>query len=119
MSAPRDKQEPKLHWDGTKRRWDVFLPVQNEDGSASGVAANWNQLIWTVLRIRKQAHGSEWSPGFETPISSITFSDFDPCAVYEVEMWFRDSAGDGPRKVFEIRTDKKGRPISMNLVGAS
>lgn len=117
MNAPRnnEKQEPRLDWDGSKHRWDVLLPLQDEAGNV--VKANWNQNVWTVLRIRKQAQGSEWSPGFETPISSIMFSDFDPCTVYELEMWHRNSAGnDGPRKIFKIRTDENGHPTEAGAL---
>ena len=59
MSTPRnnERQEPRIDWDSSKHRWDVFLPLQDETGNV--VKANWNQNVWTVLRIHSSLTGTE------------------------------------------------------------
>ena len=109
MSVPQTKptQDPQIHWDGSKHRWAVVLPLEE----ARSVQAEWNQPVLTVLRIRKKTLRGEWSPGFTTPLFSAEFADLEPLTVYEAEMWHRNSAGDSPRRKFEFITDERGCPI--------
>lgn len=109
MPVPQAKQtqDPQIHWDGSKHRWAVVLPLEG----ARSVQAYWNQPVLTVLRIRKKTPRGEWSPGFTTPLFSAEFADLEPRTVYEVEMWHRNSAGDSPRRKFEMTTDARGIPV--------
>ena len=52
--------------------------------------------------------GTQWSFGFETPITNFTFVDLKPDTEYEFQVRIRTAAGEGPPSLFRVRTGPTG-----------
>ena len=97
-----DNNSPWIHWDG--QSCEVLLPMLG----GGTLTAKWNPDTTYVVRIRK-AGTSDWSVGFETPVTGGTFRGLDPDTEYEVEFCLRSPAGEVESIPVRFRTDPVGQ----------
>ena len=89
---------PIIEWDSAAWRFRVVLPIN--DGE---VEASWNMGLVYIVRIREKGTSS-WSPGFETPHTSISVSDLKPGTTYELELRAKNKVGLSQPSYAEART---------------
>ncbi len=92
---------PMVAWDG--RRMRVRLP----DPRGNVIEANWQVGHTNVVRIRK-AGTTDWSAGFETPLSHCQFHGLDPDTEYEVEIRAKSDSGLGAPAQAKFHTKPDG-----------
>ena len=96
-----ESENPRVEWkDG---EFHVFLPMP--DGDA--VRASWRPVATSVVRIREVGANS-WSPGFETPLTHCQFIGLKPDTHYEVQVTYKNEAGEGPPAVVSLKTQPDG-----------
>ena len=107
--AATNKPSPTLRWDGKKIY--VSLPIPPEQGGGI-IDASWELSTVSVVRIR-EAGTETWSPGFETPLTHFTLVGLKPDTEYEMQVTYKNYAGEGAPAIAKIRTLPDG---SMNNI---
>ena len=88
---------PEITWrDG---KWSVALPV--EGGRV--VRASWKPGVTYVIRYR-EVGAERWSLGIESPITTLSFVDFEPDTEYEMQVRARYADGESAPSIIRIRT---------------
>ncbi len=94
----QDSQQPSAKWDSKSRKFEVSLPTP--DGVFD---ASWISTPSFVVRIQEKG-SDEWSPGFETPFNSCTFTGLKPNTAYILEVRAKNDAGESEPAYIELRT---------------
>lgn len=95
-------EDPRLEWNGTTA--SVSLP----DKRGRVLRASWDPAVTSVVRI-KESEADEWSPGFETPLSTCTFVGLKPDTEYDVQLTHKNSAGESEPAYSKMRTKAEGK----------
>lgn len=101
----KSQSKPPVSWNGSSRTFSIVL--DGLKGINGGVEAEWSPPITYVVRIR-EVGDSEWSVGFETPLTGCGFVDLKPTTEYEIEVRSKNAHGkSGPVSV-KVRTNPEG-----------
>ena len=98
---PQRATHPNVKWNG--ETISVTLP----DMRGHVIKAKWNPGVTSVVRIR-EVGADEWSPGFETPLTTCQFRALKPDTEYEFEVRFKNAAGEGRSTRTRARTGPDG-----------
>ena len=100
------QDRPPVSWDGRTGIFSIVLSkVGGEDGD--GIEAEWAPPITYVVRIR-EVDTSEWSIGFETPLTGCGFVGLKPATEYEVEVRSKNQHGESDPVLVRARTGPVG-----------
>ena len=102
MTKRQKKIYPNVKWDG--KEFFVSLPV---DDGKSVIEAKWQPGITYIIQVR-EVGSDEWSLGFETPLTSCSFSGLKPDTEYEAQLRAKNSAGVGEPAYAKARTTPQG-----------
>lgn len=100
------QDRPPVSWDGSTGTFTIVLSDVNV-GEGTGVEAEWTPPLTYVVRIR-EARSSEWSIGFETPLTGCGFVDLKPDTDYEVEVRSKNDHGESDPVFVTARTKPDG-----------
>lgn len=102
MGKPQKQMYPNVKWDG--KEFFVSLPV---DDGRNIIEAKWQPAITYIVRIR-EVGSDEWSLGFETPLTSCSFSGLKPDTEYEAQLRVKNAAGISEPTQAKARTTQQG-----------
>ena len=91
-------ENPRLAWDGEM----ISVSLPNKIGRV--VEAKWVPPYTSVVRIREFGT-DEWSLGFETPFNMCSFVDLKSDTKYEVQVTYKNDAGEGEPAIIAMKTD--------------
>ena len=100
------QERPPVSWDGRTKTFSIVLSTAGI-GHGDGVEAEWTPPITYVVRIR-EVGSSEWSVGFETPLTGCGFVGLKPGTEYEVEVRSKNEHGESDPVTARVRTDPEG-----------
>ena len=100
IGVTSSEENPVLEWDGET----ILVSLPMELGGA--VAAKWSPKVTSVIRIR-ESNVADWSPGFEIPLNSCSFSGLKPDTDYDVQITHKNESGESESKIMSFRTDMK------------
>ena len=101
----KSQSKPPVSWDGRTRTFSIVLDgLKDIEG---GIEAQWSPLITYVVRIRKVGT-TEWSVGFETPLTGCGFVDLQPDTEYEMEVRSKNAHGRSGPVSIKVRTNPEG-----------
>ena len=108
MSKQQKNMNPNIKWDG--KEFFVTLPVPKElpKRDAVVIEAKWEPVYTYVIRIR-EVGTSEWSLGFETPLTGGSYVDLKPDTEYDIQIRAKNSTGEGEPAYVKTRTSPKGQ----------
>lgn len=114
------KSVPPVSWDATNKSFVVTLKGVElrklNDPNTIGVQIQFRPPILYDVRIRKKG-SDKWGVGFIVPMSSISFSGYEPDTDYEVQIIQVDASGrqisDAPPVVESFRSIGVGAPSSV------
>ena len=84
------------------------LPVLRKAPKGSVIEAEITPGTISVVRVREAGAGN-WLVGFETPLTNARLIELKPDTEYEVEIRYKNSAGEGPGKCVTVRTKPDGK----------
>ena len=104
--------DPSVTWDGGTQKFFVTLPLSKRGLPALQedvvVDAEWHTDLTYVVRIRELGT-EEWSVGFETPLTTCTFTDLRPDTEYEMEVRTKRGGVLSSPATLKARTDAAGQ----------
>ena len=102
MADDKDASNPSVSWDG--ETISVVLPVKN----GNSIRAEWKPAITYVVRMR-EAGTTDWSFGFETPLTQCSVVDLKPNTNYEFSVTAKNPVGKSEPVITTARTDPEGK----------
>ena len=104
--STKSQSKPPVSWDG---RTGVFsIVLDGLERAEGGIEVEWSPTITYVVRIR-EVGTTEWSVGFETPLTGCGFVDLKPNTEYEMEVRSKNAHGRSRPVSTKVRTDPEGR----------
>ena len=103
--STKSQSKPPVSWDGRARIFSIVL--DGLEGTEGGIEAEWSPPVTYVVRIR-EVGTTEWSVGFETPLTGCGFVDLKPNTEYEMEVRSKNSQGKSGPVSIKVRTNPEG-----------
>ena len=101
------QRKPPISWNGQTDTFTIRLNGLKGRGGRSSVEAEWAPPVTYVVRIR-EVGSSEWSFGFETPLTGCRFVGLKPDTEYEVEVQSKNAHGESGPALVKHRTGPNG-----------
>lgn len=101
MAKGEGPTAPSVEWDGSTV--SVVLPQQTE----GSIEARWKPGVTYVVRLR-EAGSSEWSFGFETPLTHAGVIGLKPNTEYEFSVTAKNDSGESEPAITRVRTNPEG-----------
>lgn len=101
------QSQPPVSWNANAKTFSIVLSGLDGSGVRDGVEAEWKPPFTYVVRIR-EANTSNWSFGFETPLTACGFVDLKPDTEYDVEVRTKNRDGESEPVLIKVRTSPAG-----------
>ena len=101
------QSKPPVSWNGKTKTFSIVLSGLKGIGGEDGIEAEWSPPITYVVRIR-EVNTSNWSVGFETPLTGCGFVDLKPNTEYEIEVRSKNVHGESGPVLAKVRTSPEG-----------
>jgi len=104
--SKKSQSKPPVSWDGRTGAFSVVL--DGLEGTEGGIEVEWSPTITYVVRIR-EVGTTEWSVGFETPLTGCGFVNLKPNTEYEMEVRSKNAHGTSGPVSTMVRANPDGR----------
>ena len=98
------QRKPPVSWNGQTDTFTIRLNGLKGRRDGKNVEAKWTPPVTYVVRIR-EVGSSEWSYGFETPLTGCRFVGLKPDTEYEVALRSKNAHGESRPALIRHRTD--------------
>lgn len=99
--------KPPVSWNGETKTFSIVLSGLKGIGATESLEAEWVPPITYVVRLR-EVGTDEWSVGFETPLTGVSFVYLKPNTEYEMELRSKNAHGESAPVLARARTKPNG-----------